>query len=60
MYNSLQFSLNRRFAGGLQVRRGLHLSARVMDDGSNQRDIIPDTYDAITSGGRRTSIPGTC
>jgi hypothetical protein len=43
MYNGLQLSLNRRFAGGLLVGANYTLS-KVMDDGSNQRDIIPDTY----------------
>ncbi len=45
MYNSFQLSWNRRFAKGLLVRRGVHVS-KSMDDGSAQRDIIPDTYDA--------------
>jgi len=43
MYNGLQISLNRRFAGGLLLGANYTFS-KVMDDGSNQRDIIPDTY----------------
>jgi hypothetical protein len=43
MYNGLQLSLNRRFAGGLLVGANYTYS-KVSDDGSNQRDIIPDTY----------------
>ena len=46
MYNALQLAWNRRFSQRLAVRRRLHAIARVMDDGSNQRDIIPNTYDA--------------
>ncbi len=45
MYNSLQVAWNRRFANGLQF--GLSYTySKSMDDGSNQRDIIPNTYDA--------------
>jgi hypothetical protein len=44
-YNSLQVSWNRRFAQGLQFGVAYTLS-KSLDDGSNQRDIIPDTYDA--------------
>ena len=43
MYNSLQVSWNRRFANGIQFGAAYTLS-KSMDDGSNQRDIIPDTY----------------
>ncbi|MGA2772945.1 MAG: carboxypeptidase regulatory-like domain-containing protein [Bryobacteraceae bacterium] len=42
-YNGLQLSLNRRFTGGLLIGANYTYS-KVMDDGSNQRDIIPDTY----------------
>ena len=45
MYNSLQVSWNRRFANGIQFGAAYTLS-KSTDDGSNQRDIIPDTYDA--------------
>ncbi len=44
MYNSLQVSWNRRFSGGLQFGASYTLS-KSMDDGSNQRDVVPDTYD---------------
>jgi len=44
-YNSLQVAWNRRFAGGLQFGLAYTLS-KSSDDGSNQRDIIPNTYDA--------------
>jgi hypothetical protein len=43
MYNALQIAWNRRFSKGLQFGVAYTLS-KVMDDGSNQRDIIPDTY----------------
>ena len=43
MYNGLQLSLNRRFANGLLIGANYTYS-KVSDDGSNQRDIIPDTY----------------
>ncbi|HWC97288.1 MAG TPA: carboxypeptidase regulatory-like domain-containing protein [Candidatus Sulfopaludibacter sp.] len=43
MYNSLQIAWNRRFYKGLQFGMAYTLS-KSMDDGSNQRDIIPDTY----------------
>ena len=42
-YNSLQASLNRRFVNGLMFGVSYTLS-KSMDDGSNQRDVIPDTY----------------
>ncbi|MBZ5725553.1 MAG: TonB-dependent receptor [Acidobacteriia bacterium] len=44
-YNSLQLTWNRRFSGGLLFGAS-YTFARSMDDGSNQRDIIPDTYNA--------------
>jgi hypothetical protein len=44
-YNSLQLSWNRRFSGGLLFGVSYTLS-KSLDDGSNQRDIIPDTYNA--------------
>jgi hypothetical protein len=43
MYNSLQISLNKRFGHGLMFGLAYTLS-KSMDDGSAQRDIIPDTY----------------
>jgi hypothetical protein len=43
MYNSLQLSANKRFARGLLFGVSYTLS-KTMDDGSAQRDIIPDTY----------------
>ena len=49
IYNSLQFSFNHRFAHGLAYGMAYTLSKR-MDDGSAQRDIIPNTYDATTCG----------
>jgi hypothetical protein len=42
-YNSFQLSWNRRFSGGLTFGASYTLS-KSMDDGSAQRDIIPDTY----------------
>jgi len=44
-YNSLQVSWNKRFSKGLQFGASYTFS-KSMDDGSNQRDIIPNTYDA--------------
>jgi hypothetical protein len=44
-YNSLQVSWNRRFADGILIGAAYTLS-KSWDDGSNQRDIIPDTYNA--------------
>jgi predicted heme/steroid binding protein len=44
-YNALQLAWNRRFANGLAF--GLNYTfSKSMDDGSNQRDVIPDTYNA--------------
>ncbi|MGC4052479.1 MAG: carboxypeptidase regulatory-like domain-containing protein [Paludibaculum sp.] len=43
-YNSLQFGINRRFANGLSYGLGYTLS-KCMDDGSAQRDIVPNTFD---------------
>ncbi len=42
-YNSLQIAWNRRFSGGLMFGVSYTLS-KTMDNGSNQRDIVPDTY----------------
>jgi hypothetical protein len=43
MYNALQLTWNHRFSSGLHA--GVtYTYSKVMDDGSNQRDIIPDTY----------------
>ncbi|MGI8990052.1 MAG: TonB-dependent receptor, partial [Bryobacteraceae bacterium] len=42
-YNSLQVSWNRRFSQGIQFGAAYTLS-KSSDDGSDQRDIIPDTY----------------
>jgi len=44
IYNSLQVAWNRRFADGLQFGVSYTLS-KSMDNGSNQRDVIPNTYD---------------
>ena len=44
-YNSLQVSWNRRFAKGFSFGSAYTLS-KSMDDGSAQRDIIPNTYNA--------------
>jgi len=43
LYNSLQFSWNRRFSNGLLFGASYTLS-KSSDNGSNQRDIIPNTY----------------
>jgi predicted heme/steroid binding protein len=43
-YNSLQVSWNRRFSTGFQFGVSYTLS-KSMDNGSNQRDVVPDTYD---------------
>jgi len=43
MYNSLQIAWNRRYANGL-LFGGAYTLSKSMDDGSAQRDIIPDTY----------------
>jgi hypothetical protein len=42
-YNSLQVAWNRRFTGGLLFGVSYTLS-KSLDDGSNQRDVVPDTY----------------
>ncbi len=44
-YNSFQLNWTRRFSNGLLFGVAYTLS-KSWDDGSNQRDIIPDTYDA--------------
>ena len=43
-YDSLQVAWNRRFANGLLFGASYTLS-KSMDSGSNQRDVIPNTYD---------------
>jgi predicted heme/steroid binding protein len=44
-YNSLQVSWNRRFGDTFQFGVSYTLS-KSMDNGSNQRDVVPDTYDS--------------
>ena len=44
IYHSLQVSWTRRFSNGLQFGAAYTLS-KSMDNGSNQRDVVPDTYD---------------
>ena len=43
LYQGLQLQYTKRFSGGLHLQAVYTLS-KVMDNGSNQRDIIPDTY----------------
>jgi hypothetical protein len=43
-YNSLQVAWNRRYSGGLLFGVSYTFS-KTMDSGSNQRDVIPNTYD---------------
>jgi len=43
LYHGLQIQYTRRFSGGLHLQAVYTLS-KVWDYGSNQRDIIPDTY----------------
>ena len=45
LYNALQLAWNRRFSGGLMFGVSYTLS-KSMDDGSDRRDIIPNTYNA--------------
>ncbi len=45
MYNALQVSWNKRLSHGLLFGASYTLS-KSMDNGSNQRDIIPDSYNA--------------
>ena len=44
MYQSLQIAWNRRFSSTFQFGVSYTLS-KSMDNGSNQRDVVPDTYD---------------
>ena len=44
LYNSLQIAWNRRYSNGLLFGVSYTLS-KSMDNGSNQRDVVPDTYD---------------
>src|SRR5260370_6698602 len=50
MYNSLQISWSRRYSGGLQFGASYTLS-KSMDNGSNQRDVVPNTYDVSSLWG---------
>ena len=50
-YDSLQLSLNRRFTKGLQFGAAYTFS-KSMDNGSAQRDIIPNTYSAANLWGQ--------
>ena len=51
LYNSLQVSCNKRFSNGFLFGIAYTLS-KTMDNGSAQRDIIPDTYDASNLWGQ--------
>ena len=44
LYNSLQANFSRRFVNGLMMGVSYTYS-KSMDSGSNQRDVVPDTYD---------------
>ena len=44
LYNALQVTWNRRYSGGLMFGLSYTLS-KSMDNGSNQRDVVPNTYD---------------
>ena len=50
MYNSLQISWNRRYSGGLLFGVSYTLS-KTTDNGSNQRDVVPNTYDVSSLWG---------
>jgi len=50
IYNSLQISWNRRYSNGLQFGASYTLS-KSMDNGSNQRDVVPNTYDVSSLWG---------
>jgi hypothetical protein len=45
LYNGLQLNVNRRFAQGLSFG-GAYTLSRTWDDGSAQRDVIPNAFDA--------------
>ena len=49
-YNSLQINWNRRFSSGLLFGIAYTLS-KSMDNGSNQRDVVPNTYDVSSLWG---------
>lgn len=53
-YNSLQLGINRRFSNGLSYGLGYTLS-KCMDDGSAQRDIVPNAYDVHNLWGACTN-----
>jgi hypothetical protein len=44
MYNGLQLNVNRRFAQGLSFG-GAYTLSKTYDDGSAQRDVVPNAYD---------------
>jgi hypothetical protein len=44
LYNALQVTWNRRYSGGLMFGASYTYS-KSMDNGSNQRDVVPNTYD---------------
>ena len=64
-YNSLQVAVNKRFSRGFLFGIAYTLS-KTMDNGSAQRDIIPNTYDASNLWGqsgldvRQSSSRTTC
>jgi hypothetical protein len=53
-YNGLQLSMTRRFSKGLTYGAAYTYS-KLYDDGSAQRDVIPDAYDAHELWGPSTS-----
>jgi carboxypeptidase family protein len=50
LYNALQVTWNRRYSGGLMFGVSYTLS-KSMDNGSNQRDVVPNTYDVSSLWG---------
>lgn len=45
LYNGFQVGVNRRFTGGFSFG-GAYTLSKTYDDGSGQRDVIPNAYDA--------------
>ena len=58
LYNSLQVSVNRRFAQGLGFGAGYTLS-KIYDSGSAQRDIVPNAFDTSNLWGPPTMTAAT-
>jgi len=58
-YNSLQISGERRYSNGFKLSVA-YTYGKSTDDGSDKRNVLWNSYDDATTGGRRTTTGRTC